>query len=100
MLLTNQKKSTEVNKITKEMVKDAPSFGDVADKVFELLDNRIWAGKSIIIFLIVGHNINLFDNKQIVKEFKKLNRKPPKPTGLIDTFPLLKGTFGIIFNSL
>ena len=77
-------KSTECNGITLDMVKDSPSFAEVADNIFNILDGRIWA----------GHNIITFDNKRITESFKKIGTPPPKPAGLIDTLPLLRKTFG------
>ncbi|MGB9499090.1 MAG: exonuclease domain-containing protein [Dissulfuribacterales bacterium] len=76
--------SIDCNGITMEMVKDAPTFEDVADNIFNILHNRIWA----------GHNITRFDNPLIIKHFKKIGRKPPEPIGIIDTLPLLQKTFG------
>jgi len=77
-------RSREVNKITEEMVRDAPSFTDVADKIFSLLDGRIWA----------GHNIIAFDNQRIRQEFSRINKPCPKCAGIIDTLQLLRNTFG------
>jgi DNA polymerase III epsilon subunit-like protein len=77
-------KSTECNGITLDMVKDSPSFADVADNIFNILDGRIWA----------GHNIINFDNRCIAAGFEKIGKPAPKPAGLIDTLPLLRSTFG------
>ena len=77
-------KSTECNGITLEMVKDSPTFAEVADNIFNILDGRIWA----------GHNIIRFDNKCIDDAFRKIGRPAPKPAGIIDTLPLLRSTFG------
>lgn len=77
-------RSINCNGITTEMVNDAPAFADVADNIFSILNNRIWA----------GHNIIIFDNPIIIKHFEKMGRKPPEPTGIIDTLPLLRKTFG------
>lgn len=76
--------SVNCNGITTEMVNDAPVFAEVADNIFSILNNRIWA----------GHNIIKFDNPIIIKSFGKIGRKPPKPTDIIDTLPLLRKTFG------
>eukprot|EP00470_Lotharella_oceanica_P001483 CAMPEP_0170173370 /NCGR_PEP_ID=MMETSP0040_2-20121228/6645_1 /TAXON_ID=641309 /ORGANISM="Lotharella oceanica, Strain CCMP622" /LENGTH=273 /DNA_ID=CAMNT_0010414523 /DNA_START=83 /DNA_END=901 /DNA_ORIENTATION=- len=77
-------RSINCNGITERMVKDSPSFADVADSIFRVLDGRIWA----------GHNIRRFDNPRIEQEFKAIGREPPKPSGIIDTLPLLKRSFG------
>lgn len=77
-------RSVACNGITPQMVKDAPTFADVADRIFAIMDGRIWA----------GHNINAFDNGHIQKAFSRIGRRPPEPTLCIDTLPLLKKTFG------
>jgi len=78
------KRSIDCNGITDRMVQNAPSFKEVADQIFRIMDGRVWA----------GHNIIRFDNRRIVEEFKKIGRDPPKPKALIDTLPLLRRTFG------
>eukprot|EP01114_Cavostelium_apophysatum_P016472 TRINITY_DN4694_c0_g1_i1.p1 TRINITY_DN4694_c0_g1~~TRINITY_DN4694_c0_g1_i1.p1 ORF type:complete len:439 (-),score=101.56 TRINITY_DN4694_c0_g1_i1:12-1298(-) len=86
--ITNR--STSSNGITFAMVQNAPTFSEVADRIFEMMDGKIWA----------GHNIITFDNKHLVNEFKRLNKKPPTPTGLIDTLVLLRTHFGARAGSL
>jgi DNA polymerase III epsilon subunit-like protein len=76
--------SVGCNGITLAMVADAPSFADVADRIFAIMDGQIW----------VGHNINAFDNTHIRKAFSRIGRKPPEPRMCIDTLPLLRKTFG------
>ena len=76
--------SIECNGITPAMVKNAPGFGDVADNIYKILHGRVWA----------GHNIKTFDNRHIKKAFEKIGRPTPEPTGIIDTLPLLRSTFG------
>eukprot|EP00466_Bigelowiella_natans_P000923 jgi/Bigna1/74967/fgenesh1_pg.32_\ len=78
------KRSIDCNGITDRIVQNAPSFKEVADQIFRIMDGRVWA----------GHNIIRFDNRRIVEEFKKIGRDPPKPKALIDTLPLLRRTFG------
>jgi DNA polymerase III epsilon subunit family exonuclease len=77
-------RSIDCNGITPEMVKDAPTFEEVADDIYNILNNRIWA----------GHNILAFDNFHIVKNFERIGRTPPVNIGIIDTLPLLRNTFG------
>jgi DNA polymerase III epsilon subunit-like protein len=77
-------KSIGCNGITPAMVADAPTFAEVADRIFAIMDGQIW----------VGHNINGFDNAHIREAFSRLGRKPPEPTLCIDTLPLLRKTFG------
>ena len=83
-------RSIDCNDITMGMVKDAPAFEDVADNIFNILHNRIWA----------GHNILRFDNPLIIKHFEKIGRKPPEPIDIIDTIPLLRKTFGLRAGNL
>ncbi|KAI7732926.1 hypothetical protein M8C21_029769 [Ambrosia artemisiifolia] len=76
--------SVRANGITADDVVSAPAFADVADKVFDLLHGRIWA----------GHNIIRFDCVRLREAFAQINRSPPEPKGMIDSLPLLTQTFG------
>jgi DNA polymerase III epsilon subunit family exonuclease len=78
------KKSIDCNGITQQMVVNSPTFAGVADKVFDVLNNRIWA----------GHNIQQFDIPRILESFKKIDKKPPESAAVIDTLPLLREAFG------
>ncbi len=75
--------SIDCNGITPEMVAAAPAMVEVAEKIYSMLDGRVWA----------GHNINRFDNPVIRKSFARIGMKPPKPLACIDTYPLLRSTF-------
>jgi len=66
------------------MVQDAPIFEAVADKIFNIMNNKLWA----------GHNISSFDQVHIIKQFRNIGREPPVCAGSIDTLPLLRSTFG------
>jgi len=77
-------KSIACNGITPKMIADAPSFTDVADRIFSIMARKIW----------VGHNIKSFDNTHIRKAFSRIGRKPPEPILCIDTLSLLRKTFG------
>mmetsp|Transcript_26000 Transcript_26000/g.62628 ORF Transcript_26000/g.62628 Transcript_26000/m.62628 type:complete len:249 (+) Transcript_26000:25-771(+) len=66
------------------MLDKAPRFEDVADNIYRILHDRIWA----------GHNIVRFDNRRIEEEFKRIGKAPPVPKGVIDTYPLLRASFG------
>ncbi len=77
-------RSIACNGITFDMVKDAPSFAEVADKIFDVLNGRVWA----------GHNIIKFDNIHIKSHFDRLGKPAPEPFDLIDTRVLLRQTFG------
>lgn len=77
-------KSIAFNGITQEMLEDAPTFEEVSDKIFHILNNRIWA----------GHNIIEFDNKFIFGSFGKIGKQAPRYLDIIDTLPLLRKTFG------
>ncbi|KAM3337871.1 protein NEN1 [Capsicum galapagoense] len=76
--------SVRCNGITRDAVTSAPSFADVADKVFDILHGRIWA----------GHNIMKFDCPRIREAFAGVNRPAPEPKGIIDTLALLTERFG------
>jgi len=66
------------------MVAGAPSFSEVAGRIFRALDGRIW----------VGHNIDAFDVPRLKENFASVGMRPPRPAGVIDTLTLLRGTLG------
>ncbi|KAG6529207.1 protein NEN1-like [Zingiber officinale] len=76
--------SIRCNGITPDTVSAAPTFRDVADRVFDVLDGRVWA----------GHNIVRFDCARIREAFEELGRPAPEPKSIIDTLPLLTQKFG------
>lgn len=70
--------------ITRKAVAIAPSFEEVADKIFSILDGRIWA----------GHNIQRFDCVRIKEAFAEIGRPAPVPVGIIDSLGVLTEKFG------
>ncbi|KAF6171786.1 hypothetical protein GIB67_007307 [Kingdonia uniflora] len=76
--------SVRCNGITRDAVAAAPSFADVADKVFDILNGRVWA----------GHNIVRFDCVRIREAFAAIGRTAPEPKGTIDSLALLTQKFG------
>ncbi|KAJ7978454.1 Protein NEN1-like [Quillaja saponaria] len=76
--------SVRCNGITRDAVISAPTFGDIADKVYDILHGRIWA----------GHNILRFDCVRIRDAFAQINRPAPEPKGTIDSLALLTQRFG------
>ncbi|KAD4385338.1 hypothetical protein E3N88_25506 [Mikania micrantha] len=76
--------SVRANGITADAVVSAPTFADIADKVYEILHGRIWA----------GHNITRFDCVRLRDAFGQINRQPPEPKGMIDSLALLTQRFG------
>ncbi|CAN6679606.1 unnamed protein product [Malus baccata var. baccata] len=70
--------------ITQETVVDAPLFEEVADKIFSILNGRVWA----------GHNIRRFDCVRIKEAFTEIGRPAPQPVGMIDSLSVLTGKFG------
>ncbi|KAJ8557301.1 hypothetical protein K7X08_002926 [Anisodus acutangulus] len=77
-------KSGRTDGITRKAVADAPSFGQVAEKIFSILDGRIWA----------GHNIQRFDCVRIKAAFAEIGRPAPVPVGIIDSLGVLSEKFG------
>ncbi|CAN4100723.1 unnamed protein product [Withania somnifera] len=77
-------KSGRIGGITRKAVADAPSFERVADKIFSILDGRIWA----------GHNIQRFDCVRIKAAFDEIGRAAPVPVGIIDSLGVLSEKFG------
>ncbi|PKI58714.1 protein NEN4 [Punica granatum] len=70
--------------ITRDAVADAPTFEEVADKIFNILNGRVWA----------GHNIQRFDCIRIKEAFAATGRAPPSPVGVIDSLGVLTEKFG------
>ncbi|GER47602.1 polynucleotidyl transferase [Striga asiatica] len=77
-------KSGRTEGITREAIARSPSFAEVADKIFDMLDGRIWA----------GHNIQRFDCVRIKEAFDRANRPSPRPAGIIDSLRVLTQKFG------
>ncbi|GAB2283453.1 Protein nen4 [Dionaea muscipula] len=77
-------RSSRPNGITRDAVSNAPVFEEVADKIYSILDGRIWA----------GHNIQRFDCVRIKEAFAEIGRPAPEPAGLIDSLGLLTEKFG------
>ncbi|CAN6336547.1 unnamed protein product [Urochloa humidicola] len=67
-----------------EAFASAPAFHDVADKIFDILDGRVWA----------GHNIQRFDCPRIREAFADVGRAAPEPAGVIDSLNVLAAEFG------
>ncbi|PON68939.1 Exonuclease/helicase-like [Parasponia andersonii] len=76
--------SVRCNGITRDAVIAAPTFRDVADRVYDILHGRIWA----------GHNILKFDCARIREAFADIGRPAPEPKGTIDSLALLTQRFG------
>ncbi|XVE86738.1 hypothetical protein DITRI_Ditri18aG0057800 [Diplodiscus trichospermus] len=70
--------------ITREAVANAPQFEQVADKIFSLLNGRIWA----------GHNIQRFDCVRIKEAFAEIGGPAPVSVGIIDSLGVLTEKFG------
>ncbi|CAN4127761.1 unnamed protein product [Withania somnifera] len=84
MVVCSRKLSGRIGGITREAVVDAPSFEQVADKIFSMLDGRIWA----------GHNIQRFDCVRIKAAFDEIGHPVPVPVGVIDSLGVLSEKFG------
>ncbi|PIA50304.1 hypothetical protein AQUCO_01300800v1 [Aquilegia coerulea] len=70
--------------ITRQAVATAPMFEDVADRIFSILNGRVWA----------GHNIQRFDCPRIREAFAAIGRPAPAPIGMIDSLGVLTQKFG------
>lgn len=77
-------RSSRRDGITRDVVATAPLFEEVADKIFSILDGRIWA----------GHNIQRFDCVRIREAFADIGRPAPKPVGMVDSLGVLTEKFG------
>ncbi|CAN8239788.1 unnamed protein product [Cochlearia groenlandica] len=69
--------------ITRDGVLSAPTFSEIADKVYDILNGRIWA----------GHNIKRFDCVRIREAFAEIGLSPPEPKATIDSLSLLTEKF-------
>lgn len=76
-------RSGRADGITRDAVRTAPAFEEVADEIFRILDGRIWG----------GHNIQRFDCVRIREAFADINRPPPVPAAIIDSLGLLTHKF-------
>ncbi|KAK3007502.1 hypothetical protein RJ639_013404 [Escallonia herrerae] len=70
--------------ITREAVANCPMFEEVANRIFDILDGRIWA----------GHNIRRFDCVRLKEAFAEIGRPAPVPVGMIDSLGVLTEKFG------
>ncbi|ESQ46135.1 hypothetical protein EUTSA_v10000648mg [Eutrema salsugineum] len=77
-------RSSRSDGITRGAVMDAPCFEDVADKIYGVLNGRIWA----------GHNIRRFDCVRIKEAFSEIGKPAPEPTAIIDSLGILSAKFG------
>ncbi|XP_074264458.1 protein NEN4 [Silene latifolia] len=77
-------KPTRANGITRQAVLKAPTFEEVADKIYQILHGRIWS----------GHNIQRFDCLRIKEAFAEIGRLAPEPIGIIDSLGVLSDKFG------
>ncbi|CAK9330108.1 unnamed protein product [Citrullus colocynthis] len=76
--------SVRCNGITRDAVISSPTFADIADRVYDILHGRIWA----------GHNILRFDCARIREAFAEIGMPAPEPKGTIDSLALLTQRFG------
>ncbi|KAJ0670939.1 putative ribonuclease H-like superfamily, exonuclease, RNase T/DNA polymerase III [Helianthus annuus] len=72
------------NGITANNVVSCPTFPEIADKVYDILHGRVWA----------GHNIVEFDCVRLKEAYAQINGKPLVLKGTMDTLKLLIETFG------
>ncbi|PWA45565.1 Exonuclease [Artemisia annua] len=76
--------SISKNSITQYNVLSMPTFAEIADRVYNILHGRVWA----------GHDISRFDCERLKEAYAQINRPPPEPKRIIDTLVLLTEKFG------
>ncbi|KAF8364702.1 hypothetical protein HHK36_033325 [Tetracentron sinense] len=72
------------NGITRDDLASSPTFSEIANKVYDFLHGRIWA----------GHNIVRWDCVRIREAFAEIGRLAPIPMRTIDSLELLRQKFG------
>ncbi|XP_021274653.1 protein NEN4 [Herrania umbratica] len=77
-------RSSRCDGITREAVANAPEFEQVADKIFSILNGKVWA----------GHNIQRFDCVRLKEAFAEIGRPAPVSVGIIDSLGVLTEKFG------
>ncbi|KAK1278645.1 hypothetical protein QJS04_geneDACA003434 [Acorus gramineus] len=70
--------------ITREVVSSAPKFEQVADRIFGILNGRVWG----------GHNMQRFDCARIREAFTDIGWPCPESVGIIDSLAVLMHGFG------
>jgi DNA polymerase III epsilon subunit-like protein len=67
--------AARINNIVPKMLKGKPEFKDVAADIYNVMNNKIWA----------GHNVIMFDIPKLYSEYEIIGCKPPTCLGVIDT---------------
>merc|ERR1719433_2264893 len=57
-----------------------PTFSEVAERIFEILHNKIW----------LGHRVTSFQQKVVEKAFQRIGRQHPESQVMIDTKVLIE----------
>lgn len=80
----NPKKSSTTDKLTNTMLQNPtlPSFEQVASRIFETLNNKIW----------VGHKVTTYQRRVLLQAFNRIGRQCPVSTVMIDTKILIENT--------
>lgn len=86
--------STEIHKITNEMVEDENTFEEIID---DLEKDLLCKSNGEPIYLI-AHNCFCFDELMIKHEYEKINRKIPKQFIFLDTLPIVRALIKDIEN--
>jgi DNA polymerase III epsilon subunit-like protein len=68
--------------LTQDQVASAPSFADVADRVYDTLHGRI----------VMGHNITAFDLPLLNRAFETIGHRLPVLAGVVDTYTLVRAS--------
>lgn len=76
--------AARVHGITDKMAAEYPTFPEMADCIYELLNNSVWA----------GYNNMAFDVPLLLNEFAYYGFTPPTPCGIIDGYKLFLNFMG------
>lgn len=86
--------STEIHKITNEMVEDENTFEEIID---DLEKDLLCKSNGEPIYLI-AHNCFCFDELMLKQEYERINRKMPEQFIFLDTLPIVRALIKDIEN--
>ena len=87
-------KSTEIHKITNEMLEDEYTFEEIIDN----LEKDLLCKSNEDPIYLIGHNCFCFDELMLKREYERINRKMPEQFIFLDTLPIVRALIKDIEN--